>query len=199
MSKIMHDRNIKMIYTGIHATYSRGDYTTITGRQVLFLFWMCINAINLSRYYVLYQSYLLKPTQNLLKYLPISISISISGDISHLISADDFRLLWQYIADESRIFYFHELTFSFFLFFLGTPLSEFDVQWIPGEPNNRNNDERCLVMDASGSLADVDCTRDYYFICHKSGTQMSAHSCNPPGSGSHSGNCTNNYYYYYYK
>ncbi|XP_073947439.1 macrophage mannose receptor 1-like [Choristoneura fumiferana] len=89
MLKIMADRQIFKVYTGIHATFSKGDYTTITG----------------------------------------------------------------------------------------TPLSELDVEWMQGEPDNLNKEEDCLVMYSSGRLADVKCTNDYPFICHKSPEMMNAHKC----------------------
>ncbi|XP_073947442.1 macrophage mannose receptor 1-like isoform X3 [Choristoneura fumiferana] len=95
MLTIMNDRKISKVYTGIHATFSKGDYTTITG----------------------------------------------------------------------------------------TPLSELDVGWMQGEPDNLNNEEDCLVMYSSGGLSDVKCTNVYPFICHKSPEMMDAHKCSYSQNG----------------
>ncbi|XP_073947441.1 macrophage mannose receptor 1-like isoform X2 [Choristoneura fumiferana] len=65
----------------------------------------------------------------------------------------------------------------------GTPLSELDVGWMQGEPDNLNNEEDCLVMYSSGGLSDVKCTNVYPFICHKSPEMMDAHKCSYSQNG----------------
>ncbi|KAI8426448.1 hypothetical protein MSG28_005276 [Choristoneura fumiferana] len=66
---------------------------------------------------------------------------------------------------------------------IGTPLSELDVGWMQGEPDNLNNEEDCLVMYSSGGLSDVKCTNVYPFICHKSPEMMDAHKCSYSQNG----------------
>ncbi|XP_073944560.1 hemolymph lipopolysaccharide-binding protein-like [Choristoneura fumiferana] len=48
-----------------------------------------------------------------------------------------------------------------------TPLSRIPVWWAPGEPDNANNGEDCLLMLPSGTLADVNCTRVYPYVCYR--------------------------------
>ena len=41
-------------------------------------------------------------------------------------------------------------------------------KWIPGKPNNLNNNEHCAsVKWDSGLMEDLPCSREQYFICEK--------------------------------
>lgn len=67
--------------------------------------------------------------------------------------------------------------------FLGTPLSDIDVEWMQDEPDNHNNEEDCLIMYSSGRLADVKCANTYPFICYKQSQMMNAHKCSYTQTG----------------
>ncbi|XP_073944593.1 macrophage mannose receptor 1-like isoform X1 [Choristoneura fumiferana] len=49
----------------------------------------------------------------------------------------------------------------------GTPLSRIPVAWAPGEPDNANNSEDCLLMLPNGTLADVNCSDVYPYVCYR--------------------------------
>ncbi|XP_063361843.1 C-type mannose receptor 2-like [Cydia amplana] len=53
----------------------------------------------------------------------------------------------------------------------GTPLSKIPVFWAPDEPDNFQNGEDCIVMLLNGTVADVQCTDVYPFLCFKKKTK----------------------------
>ncbi|XP_063619074.1 hemolymph lipopolysaccharide-binding protein-like [Cydia splendana] len=59
----------------------------------------------------------------------------------------------------------------------GTPLSKINVTWAPGEPDNFGDKENCLAMFHNGTLADVDCTGIYPFLCYKKKTKLVTNAC----------------------
>ncbi|XP_059056886.1 macrophage mannose receptor 1-like isoform X2 [Achroia grisella] len=53
----------------------------------------------------------------------------------------------------------------------GVPLSRIPVSWAPGEPDNYENNESCLLLIPNGTMADVNCTQVFPYICYKKKTQ----------------------------
>ncbi|KOB78578.1 Lectin 1 putative immunolectin, partial [Operophtera brumata] len=55
----------------------------------------------------------------------------------------------------------------------GVPLSRMSIQWAPGQPDNFENSESCLVMlpGNNGTVGDVKCTDVFPFVCYKKRTQ----------------------------
>ncbi|XP_026323011.1 C-type mannose receptor 2-like [Hyposmocoma kahamanoa] len=49
----------------------------------------------------------------------------------------------------------------------GVPLSKIPHKWQNTEPNNQNDSENCIIMQASGSFADVNCKDTYPYMCYK--------------------------------
>ncbi|KAI8435532.1 hypothetical protein MSG28_003828 [Choristoneura fumiferana] len=49
----------------------------------------------------------------------------------------------------------------------GIPLSRMPVTWAPGEPDNADNSEDCLLMLPNGTLADVNCSDVYPYVCYR--------------------------------
>ncbi|KOB65869.1 Lectin 1 putative immunolectin, partial [Operophtera brumata] len=55
----------------------------------------------------------------------------------------------------------------------GVPLSRMSIQWAPGQPDNFENSESCLVMlpGNNGTVGDLKCTDVFPFVCYKKRTQ----------------------------
>ncbi|XP_059056931.1 C-type mannose receptor 2-like [Achroia grisella] len=53
----------------------------------------------------------------------------------------------------------------------GVPLARIPVSWAPGEPDNYENNESCLLLSPNGTMADVNCTKVFPYICYKKDTQ----------------------------
>ncbi|XP_059056932.1 macrophage mannose receptor 1-like [Achroia grisella] len=49
----------------------------------------------------------------------------------------------------------------------GVPLSKIPVSWAPGEPDNYNNNESCLLFYSNGTMADINCNEVRPYICYK--------------------------------
>lgn len=58
--------------------------------------------------------------------------------------------------------------------------------WAPGEPNNYNDEEDCVVMRRDGKLIDVKCSDKLPFICKKTKIEVDRkwnEACNSPYLG----------------
>ncbi|XP_038211934.1 uncharacterized protein LOC119832342 isoform X2 [Zerene cesonia] len=53
----------------------------------------------------------------------------------------------------------------------GVPLNKMPLKWMPFEPDNLGNDERCIAMVANGTIADVNCFDVFPYICFRDKTQ----------------------------
>ncbi|CAK1595733.1 unnamed protein product [Parnassius mnemosyne] len=51
----------------------------------------------------------------------------------------------------------------------GVPLARMPISWAPGEPDNYENSEECLLLHSNGVVADVKCSEVFPFICYKKG------------------------------
>ncbi|XP_041979952.1 secretory phospholipase A2 receptor-like [Aricia agestis] len=49
----------------------------------------------------------------------------------------------------------------------GVPLWRMPVDWMPLEPDNKNNKEECIVMVGNFSIADANCSQTLPYICYK--------------------------------
>ncbi|XP_041984488.1 C-type mannose receptor 2-like [Aricia agestis] len=49
----------------------------------------------------------------------------------------------------------------------GIPLSRMSVGWMATEPDNYKNGESCIVLDPTGSIADVQCSQVLPYVCYK--------------------------------
>ncbi|XP_026322894.1 uncharacterized protein LOC113232403 isoform X2 [Hyposmocoma kahamanoa] len=51
----------------------------------------------------------------------------------------------------------------------GVPLAKIPQDWNKGEPDNRNDEEGCIIMkaDGNGSFSDRNCTRTFPYVCYK--------------------------------
>ncbi|XP_050346553.1 macrophage mannose receptor 1-like isoform X2 [Nymphalis io] len=52
----------------------------------------------------------------------------------------------------------------------GISLAKMPVQWAPGEPDNSNNNEDCIVL-TNGSIADINCSEIFPYMCFKKKTK----------------------------
>ncbi|XP_064071965.1 macrophage mannose receptor 1-like isoform X2 [Vanessa tameamea] len=52
----------------------------------------------------------------------------------------------------------------------GESLARMPVKWAPGEPDNFNNREDCIVL-TNGTIADVNCSEIFPYICFKKNTK----------------------------
>ncbi|CAG5059613.1 unnamed protein product [Parnassius apollo] len=53
----------------------------------------------------------------------------------------------------------------------GVPLARMPIKWAPGEPDNCENSEECLLLQSHGTVADVKCSEVFPFICYKKRTK----------------------------
>ncbi|XP_034830263.1 C-type mannose receptor 2-like [Maniola hyperantus] len=53
----------------------------------------------------------------------------------------------------------------------GVPLSRMQVDWMPAEPDNKDNDEDCILMAANGTIADINCNQVHPYICFRKKTK----------------------------
>ncbi|XP_032524376.2 uncharacterized protein LOC116775585 [Danaus plexippus] len=49
----------------------------------------------------------------------------------------------------------------------GIPLRNMPVEWMPVEPDNKNNEEDCVLYIANGTIADITCSELHPYICYK--------------------------------
>ncbi|XP_028170786.1 macrophage mannose receptor 1-like [Ostrinia furnacalis] len=49
----------------------------------------------------------------------------------------------------------------------GQPISDVYSNWGPGEPNDANGEEDCVILRRDGTLNDVNCVNKYPFVCKK--------------------------------
>ncbi|KAG6442753.1 hypothetical protein O3G_MSEX002495 [Manduca sexta] len=49
----------------------------------------------------------------------------------------------------------------------GRALMDVYNDWLPGEPNDVNGEESCIVMNKKGQMNDISCNRKFPFICKK--------------------------------
>ncbi|XP_063381171.1 C-type mannose receptor 2-like [Cydia fagiglandana] len=49
----------------------------------------------------------------------------------------------------------------------GTPLNRIPINWAPDEPDNADNNEDCLLMLPNGTMADVNCSDVFPYVCYK--------------------------------
>lgn len=60
----------------------------------------------------------------------------------------------------------------------GVPLGKMPIDWMPMEPDNKNNDEECILYVANGTIADISCNDVHPYICYKQRTKfMSLTGC----------------------
>ncbi|CAH0719674.1 unnamed protein product, partial [Brenthis ino] len=60
----------------------------------------------------------------------------------------------------------------------GIPLNKMPLEWMPSEPDNKNNDEDCILYAANGTIADVSCNEVHSYICYMKRTKnMSVTGC----------------------
>lgn len=45
------------------------------------------------------------------------------------------------------------------------------IDWMPTEPDNKNNDEDCILFVANGTIADVSCNELHPYMCYKKKTK----------------------------
>ncbi|XP_068631985.1 C-type mannose receptor 2-like [Battus philenor] len=57
----------------------------------------------------------------------------------------------------------------------GIPLGRMPIKWAPGEPNNVENSEECLVLSSNG-VKDVKCTDVHPYVCFKKKTGPIVHT-----------------------
>ncbi|CAH2106820.1 unnamed protein product [Euphydryas editha] len=53
----------------------------------------------------------------------------------------------------------------------GVPLNTMPIDWMPTEPDNKNNDEECVLFVANGTIADVNCNELHPYMCYKKKTK----------------------------
>ncbi|CAG5031472.1 unnamed protein product [Parnassius apollo] len=53
----------------------------------------------------------------------------------------------------------------------GVPVARMPIRWSPGEPDNCENSEECLLLQPHGTVADVKCSEVFPFICYKKRTK----------------------------
>lgn len=65
------------------------------------------------------------------------------------------------------------------------PLLRLAISWDPGEPDNYDNSESCLVMMASanGSLADARCEAVLPYVCYKKDVDLTVTECGTSDHG----------------
>ncbi|KAJ0176904.1 hypothetical protein K1T71_006913 [Dendrolimus kikuchii] len=49
----------------------------------------------------------------------------------------------------------------------GVPILRMPISWAPGEPDNHENKEQCIVIMPNGTFADVCCDEMFPYICYK--------------------------------
>ncbi|KAJ0176905.1 hypothetical protein K1T71_006914 [Dendrolimus kikuchii] len=49
----------------------------------------------------------------------------------------------------------------------GVPLLRMPISWAPGEPDNYDNKEQCIIMMPNGTFADVCCDESFPYFCYK--------------------------------
>ncbi|CAH2073666.1 unnamed protein product, partial [Iphiclides podalirius] len=63
----------------------------------------------------------------------------------------------------------------------GDSIKDVYGNWAPGEPNNSNGNEDCLVLNLDGTLNDDQCNKRYPFICKKTLASLKWNTlCNVP-------------------
>ena len=62
----------------------------------------------------------------------------------------------------------------FLLYFTGVPLGKMPIDWMPMEPDNKNNDEDCVLYVANGTIADINCNDVHPYICYKKRTKFTS-------------------------
>ncbi|XP_013146398.1 PREDICTED: C-type mannose receptor 2-like isoform X2 [Papilio polytes] len=75
------------------------------------------------------------------------------------------------------------LTKGVFITVNGDSLRDVYNSWAPGEPNNYNDEEDCVVMRRDGKLIDVKCSDKLPFICKKTKIEVDRkwnEACNSP-------------------
>lgn len=66
----------------------------------------------------------------------------------------------------------------------GTPIEDVYNHWAPGEPNNTDGQEGCVILTKEGKLNDERCDRKYPFICKKAFAEFEWNSdCDMPNRG----------------
>nr|XP_026497971.1 C-type mannose receptor 2-like isoform X1 [Vanessa tameamea] len=49
----------------------------------------------------------------------------------------------------------------------GVPLNRVSIEWMPTEPDNKNNDEDCILFAVNGTIADINCNEVHPYMCYK--------------------------------
>lgn len=69
----------------------------------------------------------------------------------------------------------------------GIPVGDVYNNWGPGEPNDANGNEDCVILRRGGTLNDDKCFAKYPFICKKSLASLEWNQeCNIPNLGKQS-------------
>lgn len=74
---------------------------------------------------------------------------------------------------------------SFYMYcYTGQPISDVYDNWGPGEPNDSDGVEDCVILRRDGTLNDVNCAMKNPFICKKTLDSLEWNSfCNMPNTG----------------
>ncbi|KAL0842207.1 hypothetical protein ABMA28_014368 [Loxostege sticticalis] len=84
--------------------------------------------------------------------------------------ADAIRQLWnetQVVLPRIYIGVASWIVKGVFETFDGRPINDVYSNWAPGEPNNANDNEDCVIMRRDGTLNDVNCNDKNPFVCKK--------------------------------
>uniref|UniRef100_A0A2A4IYF0 C-type lectin domain-containing protein n=1 Tax=Heliothis virescens TaxID=7102 RepID=A0A2A4IYF0_HELVI len=83
------------------------------------------------------------------------------------------QILKNFFTSESEIFTGIHATFSDGNYFSieGIPLSDIPLPWAEHEPDNMEDDERCLIFNGNGDLADRMCEETRPYICYRNGSK----------------------------
>jgi hypothetical protein len=66
---------------------------------------------------------------------------------------------------------------------LGVPLSQIPHTWAPGEPDNYEGREDCIILLTNGSMADAICSYTYPYMCYKKKADLVITECGTSDPG----------------
>jgi hypothetical protein len=66
---------------------------------------------------------------------------------------------------------------------LGVPLSKIPHMWAPGEPDNYEGREDCIILLSNGSMADSMCSDTFPYMCYKKKANLVITKCGTSDPG----------------
>ncbi|KAJ8709547.1 hypothetical protein PYW08_009551 [Mythimna loreyi] len=104
---------------------------------------------------------------------------TLASPITEVLELDMIEIIEKLLTPETEVFTgIHASTpAGAFHTIEGIPFSEIPLTWAPNQPDNKNDNEKCITLNGKGEIADRSCEEPRPFICYSGNVKAKPNEC----------------------